>query len=52
MLKLYASLLVALAMPPQLAAQAQPWLSRFREINDSVVVRFNRGDYEAKENLE
>src|SRR6266481_4446812 len=43
----YACLLVALAMPPQLAAQSQPSLSRCREINDSVVARFNRGDYKA-----
>src|ERR1700682_5093900 len=46
-IKFYTCLLVALAIPPQLAAQTQPPVSRFREINDSVVARFNRGDYKA-----
>src|ERR1700730_9515608 len=51
--KLYPYLLVALAIVPQLAAQnllqstAPPPVSRFREINDTVVARFNRGDYKA-----
>src|SRR6202049_4852648 len=50
-LKLYAWLLIALVIPPQLVAQkllsnTQP-VSRFREINDTVVARFNRGDYKA-----
>jgi CubicO group peptidase (beta-lactamase class C family) len=52
-LKLYACLLVALAIPLHLAAQnapvskAPPPTSTFRKINDSVVARFNRGDYKA-----
>jgi CubicO group peptidase (beta-lactamase class C family) len=44
--------LIALAINPQLTAQkpgleSPPPVSKFREINDSVVVRFNRGDYKA-----
>jgi CubicO group peptidase (beta-lactamase class C family) len=52
-LKLYACLFVALAIPPRLSAQnaliskAPPRASKFREINDTVVARFNRGDYKA-----
>lgn len=46
-LQLYACLFLALAVPPQLAAQSQPSPSTFREINDSVVARFNRGDFRA-----
>jgi CubicO group peptidase (beta-lactamase class C family) len=50
--KLYAYLIVALAVPPQLTAQklaptSPPPASAFREINDSVVARFNRGDFSA-----
>src|SRR5258706_2641065 len=44
--------LAALATPPQLPAQnpastSPPPPSTFREINDSVVARFNRRDYKA-----
>jgi CubicO group peptidase (beta-lactamase class C family) len=44
--------LLALAITPQLSAQnrgseSPPPISKFREINDSVVARFNRGDYKA-----
>src|SRR6267378_276897 len=49
---LYAYLLVAVVTTQQLTAQnltstSAPSRSTFREINDSVVARFNRGDYKA-----
>jgi CubicO group peptidase (beta-lactamase class C family) len=51
-LTVYASLVVTFVLAPQLTAQnsgphSPPSVSMFEEINDSVVARFNRGDYKA-----